>query len=145
MRYNKLVPELSVTNLERSLQFYKMLGFKTEYDRPEKRFAFLSLEGSQLMLDEGVDDPESRFYVGEAKYPLGRGLHFQIEVKSLDKIMDLLKKNNYPLKCEVQEDWFRNGDEMLGMRNILVQDPDGYLLMFHQDIGSKPVEADGNA
>ena len=137
MKFNRLVPELSVTNLERSLEFYQNLGFKLEYDRPEKRFAFLSLEGSQLMVDEGVNLKGSRFYVGKEEYPLGRGLHFQIEVKSLSKILSLLKKYDYPLKCPVQENWFRQGRKLLGMRNVLVQDPDGYLIMFHQDLGEK--------
>ena len=40
MPQNKLVPELLVSNLENSLQFYRdILGFKVEYERPENRFA----------------------------------------------------------------------------------------------------------
>ena len=36
MYFNKIIPELSVTNLENSLRFYKTIGFKIEYERPEK-------------------------------------------------------------------------------------------------------------
>ena len=43
MKFNKIIPELSITNLENSLKFYKTLGFKIEYERPENKFAFLSL------------------------------------------------------------------------------------------------------
>ena len=32
INWNKNIPELSVTNLEDSLKFYKMAGFKVEYD-----------------------------------------------------------------------------------------------------------------
>ena len=138
MKFNKLIPELSITNLARSLKFYLDLGFKIEYERPENKFVFLSLEGSQLMLEEGVDNTTSRFYVGKVDSPFGRGLHFQIEVKDLGKIISALQNNNYPIKCQPVENWFRQGKKLLGMRNILVQDPDGYLLMFHQDLGTKP-------
>lgn len=43
MYWNKIIPELSVTSLEKSLKFYKTIGFKVEYDRPENKFAFISL------------------------------------------------------------------------------------------------------
>lgn len=44
MRFNKLIPELTVTNIEKSKEFYtEILGFKIEYERKEDNFAFLSL------------------------------------------------------------------------------------------------------
>lgn len=43
---------MSVTNLNSSLNFYKILGFKINYERPEDKFAFISLDGSQIMLQE---------------------------------------------------------------------------------------------
>lgn len=138
MKFNKLIPELGASNLARSLKFYLDLGFKIEYERPENKFVFLSLEGSQFMIEESVNN-KSRFYVNEVEYPFGRGLHFQIEVKDLDKIIFSLQKNNYPIKCPVVDSWFRQGKKLLGMKNILVQDPDGYLFMFHQNLGTKPI------
>jgi lactoylglutathione lyase len=54
MKFNALYPELIVLNLERSLQFYvEVLGFRCEYDRPEEKFAFLSLDEAQIMLHSG--------------------------------------------------------------------------------------------
>lgn len=42
MTFNALIPELYVTDLQRSLVFYtQLLGFKVAYDRPEEGFAFL--------------------------------------------------------------------------------------------------------
>ena len=52
MYWNKIIPELSVTSLEKSLKFYKTIGFKVEYDRPENKFAFISLGKIQFMLQE---------------------------------------------------------------------------------------------
>ena len=36
MKFSKLIPEMTVSNLEESLKFYKTAGFKIEYERPEK-------------------------------------------------------------------------------------------------------------
>ena len=54
--FSKNIPELSVSNLENSLNFYKHAGFKLEYERPENRFAFISLGEIQFMLQELSDD-----------------------------------------------------------------------------------------
>jgi catechol 2,3-dioxygenase-like lactoylglutathione lyase family enzyme len=141
MRFNKLVPELSVSNLKKSLNFYKtILGFKIEYGRAEDRFVFLSLEGSQLMLEEGSEGKDSEWYVGKREQPFGRGIHLQIEVKNLSKLLLALGKNNYPLKSKPKERWFRKDKKLMGMYSFLVQDPDGYLFLFHQDLGNKPIK-----
>ncbi len=140
MRYNKLIPELSVSSLKNSLDFYiKILGFKIEYSRPEAGFVFLSLQGSQIMLDEGNNDPKSPWYTGKLEYPSGRGIHFQLEVKDIKPLLKSLKNNRYPLKSEPKDYWFRKGSLMIGMRGFLVMDPDGYLLMFNQGIGTKRI------
>ena len=53
MKFNKLIPELTVTNIEKFKYFYtKLLGFKIEYERPEDKFAFLSLGEAQIMLEQ---------------------------------------------------------------------------------------------
>ena len=41
MRFNSLIPELSVRNIEKSKNFYiNILGFKLEYERIKDKFAF---------------------------------------------------------------------------------------------------------
>jgi|SRR3989344_31896 len=140
MRFNKLVPELSVADLDASLKFYlDILGFKIEYQREEKRFAFLSLQGSQIMLDGGNSEENSPWYTGELEYPRGRGIHFQIGVKDIIPILNSLKGNNYPIKEQPKDYWYRQDKKLLGMRGLLVMDPDGYLIMFNQDLGKKNI------
>jgi catechol 2,3-dioxygenase-like lactoylglutathione lyase family enzyme len=135
--FNALIPELSVVNTAKSLHFYlEILGFKLEYQRPEEGFAFISLGGAQLMLDQ---IGEGRTWQTEAlSYPLGRGVNFQIEVTNLDTLLDNLKKNQISLFLEPEEKWYRKGDQELGTRQFLVQDPDGYLLRFAEDLGIRP-------
>ena len=46
MKFNALIPELSVSDIEKSIYFYiDVLGFKIEYERPENKFVFISLDG----------------------------------------------------------------------------------------------------
>lgn len=141
MNFNKLIPELSVSNFQASLDFYtRLLGFAVEYERDESNdFAFLSLQGSQIMLSGGNTDPDSAWFTGGLDYPRGRGIHFQLEVDGIQPILERLRQNGYPLKAEPRVYWFRKDAELLGMNGFLVMDPDGYLLMFNEDIGTKPV------
>jgi len=140
MKYNHLIPELSVADFNKSLNFYtQILGFKVEYDRPESNFAFLSFQGSQLMIDQGNDDKKSPWYTGKLIYPRGRGIHFQIDIDNLKPLIKSLKKHNYPIKESPKDYWFRKDNVMVGMRGLLIMDPDGYLLMFNQDIEEKSI------
>ncbi|MEK6943611.1 MAG: VOC family protein [Nanoarchaeota archaeon] len=133
MQFNNLIPELKVSNLSKSLNFYVKIGFKAEYKRPESKFVFLSFQGSQIMLEEVNDD----WKTGKLSYPFGRGISFQMKVKSIIPIINLLKKSKYGLFIGPHEKWYRKNDKMLGNRQFLVQDPDGYLLRFFEDITHK--------
>ena len=135
MYFNKIIPELSVTNLENSLKFYKTIGFKVEYERPENKFVFLSLGEIQFMLQEISEN--DKWDVAPLSYPFGNGINFQLEVDNVDKIYKSLKDNNYKIAFEIEENWYRQDDKLLGNREFLVQDPDGYLLRFSEDLGKK--------
>ena len=82
LEFNKNIPELSVTNLENSLKFYKTAGFKIEYARPENKFAFISLGEIQFMLQE-ISDTD-KWEVAPLSYPFGNGINFQLEVDICD-------------------------------------------------------------
>ena len=137
MKFNKIIPELSVTNLEISLKFYKTLGFKIEYERPENKFVFISLGQIQFMLQELSRN--DKWDVGTLKYPFGNGINFQLEVENLDEIYNNLKNANYTITFEIEENWYRQDDKLLGNREFLIQDPDGYLLRFSEDLGEKDI------
>src|SRR5689334_8362413 len=135
---NSLVPELSVSSFEKSLDFYtRILGFSAAYDRPEEGFAFLILDGAQIMIDE--IGKGRTWKTGDFDFPLGRGINLQIEVQNVDPILTDLRQNNVPLFLEPEEKWYRVGDHEVGNKQFLVQDPDGYLLRFTQDLGKRPL------
>lgn len=137
MYWNKIIPELSVTSLEKSLKFYKTIGFKVEYDRPENKFAFISLGKIQFMLQELSNN--EKWNVGSLKYPFGNGINFQLEVDNLDEIYNNLKKSNYKITFDIEENWYRQDNKLLGNKEFLIQDPDGYLLRFFEDLGEKEI------
>jgi catechol 2,3-dioxygenase-like lactoylglutathione lyase family enzyme len=138
MRFNNILPELYVIDFEKSLNFYvNILGFKLEYQRSNPLFAFLSYQGSQLMIQQEDDDED--WHNGKPEYPYGRGLNFQIETNDVQKIIDSLNKNNYPLKIGVKDSWYKVKDTLHGCQEILVMDPSGYLLRFSQSLGEKPI------
>ena len=128
MEFNKLVPELSVTNFSESLKFYKRLGFKVEYTR--ENFAFLSLQGSQLMIQK----QNNAWNLGELNKPFGRGINFQIAVGNVEEIHSTVKKNGLQIAFDLEINTYKAGDDEFKEKEFLIQDPDGYLLRFSQTI-----------
>lgn len=137
MEFNKLIPELSVSSVQRSLSFYvDTLGFRIEYSRPEDGFYFLSYQGSQLMIEEA----NNHWSTGELVHPFGRGINLQMEVGDVGALAERLEGAGVALFRPIGESWYRGEDTVYGQLEFLVQDPDGYLLRFMQDIGERAPE-----
>ena len=56
MDFNRMIPELSVFDIDQTKKFYSQLGFKIEYERTEDKFVFMSFQGSQFMFEQIHDD-----------------------------------------------------------------------------------------
>ena len=137
MNWNQMLPEFDVFNLEESLHFYtSLIGFNIVYKRKEDKFAFLQLEDVQLMLQE-INEEGNKWGTGKLEYPLGVGINFQIDVTNIDEIYGNLRKANYKIFVEIEEHWYRKDEILMGCREFLVQDPNGYVLRFSQDIENK--------
>ena len=131
MKFNALVPELSVTDIERSKWFYtELLGFQLEYERKNDKFAFLSLNNAQLMIEE----INGYWETGLLEYPLGRGVNFQIAVEDIQPIVNRLNQNAISLFREPFVSEYTTGKTIFKEIEFLVQDPDGYLLRFSQGV-----------
>jgi len=135
---NRLIPELDVSDLDRSLQFYvDVIGFKVLYGRPEERFAFLDLDGANLMLEEAAG-PGRRFPSAPLERPFGRGVNFQIEVANVDALHERVRKAGFDPFLPIEARWYRRDENELGNRQFIVADPDGYLLRFFSSLGQRP-------
>lgn len=136
---NALIPELAVTKLAVSLDFYlRVLNFELVYQRPEEAFALIQLGAAQIMLDEigqgRTFTPEN----GSLEYPLGRGVNFQIRVPDIAPLAKAMASQKLSLFLPREDKWYRRDDKEIGNRQIGILDPDGYLLRFYQDLGERP-------
>src|SRR5882724_11547547 len=126
-----LVPELSVSDMRASLPFWRdLLGFHVAYDRPAARFAYLVRGALQVMLCER----NGRWETADMQRPFGRGINLQKTVDSIVPLLDALSTAGWPLYEAATEVRYRVGESEHGVREFLVQDPDGYLLRFGEAI-----------
>lgn len=137
-----LVPELSVSDLDKSLHFYRdIIGFEVMFQRPENRFVYMSFHASELMIEE--DRPRegisALWIIEPLDYPRGRGLNISIDCPDAQALASRLAASGIQLRKPVEENWYRENQILHGERNFLVQDPDGYLLRFTERLGTKPV------
>ncbi|GHD52566.1 VOC family protein [Mycetocola manganoxydans] len=134
-----LVPELLVSDLDRSITFWSDLcGFTVRYSRPEERFAYVTLGSAHVMLEQtGVG---RNWITGPLESPLGRGINFQITVPDCSAIAASLDTGGVELFMQPETKWYRvDDDEETGVQQFLVTDPDGYLLRFQTSLGRRAV------
>jgi catechol 2,3-dioxygenase-like lactoylglutathione lyase family enzyme len=134
----RLIPELEVENLDKSLAFYTaIIGCSVLYERREERFAFLDFEGANLMLEEAAG-PGRRFSTAPLEHPFGRGVNFQIRVGDVDELYARVLGAAAHVVIPIEQKWYRRDDDEVGNRQFVVADPDGYLLRFFSSLGRRP-------
>ena len=127
MKFNRLIPELSVSNIEISKRFYLQIRFHIVYERKEDKFAFLELEGNQLMIEE-INDHWS---TGVLEYPFGRGINISMTIDDIDSFYIELQKKKIPFFKELMTNDYEVNGTIYQDAEFLIQDPDGYLLRFN--------------
>ncbi len=146
-----LVPELDVGDLDVSLRFYVgVIGFTVVFERSRERFAYLGLDGAELMLQEAAG-PGRRFRTAPLEHPFGRGINLQIAVPSVDEVHEAILAAGIEPIIEIEERWYdvnvvrpsgrwaSRGPMQAGNRQFVVADPDGYLLRLFSSLGSRPL------
>jgi catechol 2,3-dioxygenase-like lactoylglutathione lyase family enzyme len=137
----RLVPELVCGNLATSVAFYTgALGFRVRYDRPENGFAYLEREGAEIMLEQLTSES---WLTGDMSPPFGRGVNFQIEVSDVAALRESVRAAGAAVYRETGDAWYRVGNSHVGNRQFLVQDPDGYLLRFFENLGRRSAPPTG--
>ena len=124
-----MVPELTVADFSRSRAFYvEVLGFDVRFERSDPDFAYLILNGAQLMLEAEHD---SSWQTGTLDAPRGQGINLQIEVADVVALRESVLAAGYPLFRDLVESRYDVGNgQQEGQLEFLLQDPDGYLLRF---------------
>jgi catechol 2,3-dioxygenase-like lactoylglutathione lyase family enzyme len=131
-----LVPELLVTDLHRSIEFWcGLCGFELRYSRPEEKFAYLAFGSAHVMLEQvGAG---RNWIAAPLKAPLGRGINLQITVPDSAMIASALTEAGLDLFMPIETKWYRIDDEEAGVQQCVVADPDGYLLRFQSSRGRR--------
>lgn len=127
MKFNSLIPELSVTNINKSKEFYIKLGFKIMYERIDDKFCFLELEGNQIMIQE----ENNNWNVGKMEYPYGRGINISMSIKNVEQLYHHIKNQNLTIFKELETHHYQVNDKVYDDLEFLIQDLDGYLLRFN--------------
>lgn len=71
--------------------------------------------------------------------PFGGGINFEIKTKSIAPIVATLASAGWKLFREPQVAWYRIRERETGNRQFLVQDADGYLVRFSEDLGTRAI------
>lgn len=135
-----LVPELLVSDIQQSMMFWcGLCGFDIAYQRPEEKFAYISLGSAHIMLEQhGIGRD---WVTGQMEHPYGRGINFQVSVPSIESIRTTLTEASYSLFMSPETKWYRISDsEEAGVRQLLVTDPDGYLIRLQESLGHRNVK-----
>lgn len=127
MKFNSLIPELSVSNIENSIKFYTTIGFQIMYERKEDKFCFLQLEENQIMIEEINDN----WNTGPLEYPFGRGINISMSIRNIDEYYNKIVENNIKIFEKLKINKYLVDDVTYEDKEFLIQDPDGYLLRFN--------------
>lgn len=104
-KFGRVAPTIPVTDIDRALRFYRVLGFKVAFTNGDPvSFAVIQQADAQLHLGVHADKAGSA--------------HAHLMVDDLDDVHDTLRQAGIPIRQPptVQE-W--------GLRDLVVADPDG--------------------
>ena len=139
---NSLVPELWCSDFEKSLGFYtRKLGFEIAQQRGDDPHAYLSCQGSQIMLAwwefDGSWEP---WYPKPMEKPFGRGINFQFMVEGINDLHERVVESGIKPFMELHTATIWKTDRMDERAQFMVLDPDGYILRFSETVSHRPIE-----
>lgn len=137
-----LTPELTCSDIERSLLFYtKILGFTIRYQREEEGFAMLERQGAMIMLDQIKSSAgKYRSWISAPlEAPFGRGINLQIKTTNVEALYLHIIEMGASIFLPIETKWYRIDSIEIGLRQFIVLDPDGYMLRFAESLGQRDV------
>lgn len=117
----KLSPNLFVSNVKNSIDFYEKLGFHAEQVIPDKEnpvWASVASGNVEIMLQEKASGI-AEFSVMEGK-ELGATLTLFMETENLEELYNTVKQYDWNIINDMHETFY-------GTHEFAVTDPDGYV------------------
>jgi len=133
----RITPEIVVSNLAESQQFYEMLGFTKDnegiVDDNGPQWVSLALGDAHLWLLR--QDVAESLQEGAIR---GNGVHLFLSVDDLDAMYDGISKAGLKMNIvkEIETLWY-------GLREFRLMDPDGYLWIVNMPVTQEAAESTG--
>jgi catechol 2,3-dioxygenase-like lactoylglutathione lyase family enzyme len=120
----KLTPNLIVSNVERSVVFYRdVLGFTVDHSVPEGApYVFASLRSGLVEIFLNAPEPAIAEYPAFKDRPIGGTLTLFIEVGDIQQAYDSLHQR-VTVVMPLEKKWY-------GVTEFAFEDPDGYVITF---------------
>ena len=83
---------------------------------------------------------QDSWVLGELARPFGRGINLQIECADVEDLRSRVSSAGISVFRELEDAWYKAGSSLVGQRQFLVADPDGYLLRFCQVLGERSLD-----
>jgi len=120
----KLTPNLVVSNVERSLAFYRdVLGFTVDGTVPDASpYVFASLRSGSVGIFLNAPEPAIAEYPAFKGKPIGGTLTLFIDVSGIERVYEGLK-SQVKVTMPLEKKWY-------GVTEFAFEDPDGYVITF---------------
>jgi uncharacterized glyoxalase superfamily protein PhnB len=120
----KLTPNLIVSDVARSLAFYRdILDFSVEATVPEAApFVFASVQSGPVEVFLNAPEPVAAEYPTLSNRPIGGTLTLFIEVVDIQRVYTSLK-SSVKVVMPLEKKWY-------GVTEFGFEDPDGYVITF---------------
>jgi catechol 2,3-dioxygenase-like lactoylglutathione lyase family enzyme len=120
----KLTPNLIVSDVERSIHFYRdVLGFTVTATVPEASpYVFAIVQSGAVEIFLNAPGPAVEEYPAFKDKPIGGTLTLFIEVAPIQQAYDSLK-DRVKVVMPIEHKWY-------GVTEFAFEDPDGYLITF---------------
>ncbi len=124
----KLTPNLIVSNVERSVAFYRdVLGFAVEQTVPDEGpFVFASVKSGAVEIFLNAPEPAIAEYPAFASRPIGGTLTLFIETSDIASAYAALKDRVHVV-MPLEKKWY-------GVTEFAFDDPDGYVITFAERV-----------
>ena len=136
---SKIITEIAVSDMQRSLEFYQMLGFEKVntgvVDDKGSQWYSLALGDANLWLTR--EDIAQGVQMGEAR---GNGVNIYVTVDDVDAVYERVKTGGLQMNILKDIETF-----YYGLRQFSLADPDGYMLTLNMPVAQQEGEQASDA
>ena len=123
MKFQKLTPNLVVTDVAAAIDFYQsVLGFKTAFTVPDAQpYVFASITNGSVEIFFNENKAVEEDYPALVARPIGGTLTLFIEVDGIEAIMAAVQKAGAKITMPLKTQFY-------GMREFAFEDPEGWVI-----------------